>query len=921
MFKDFLVFKTLRVKYKTVIVSVFIISCFSTFVVAQIDTTRITYKNKKSDFQAFFNSIASNSGIRFFYKHKWFDNDTVNQSFTNIPLKKALSIILSGKPYTYELIDDNIIFLPKADAETIYDNIRITETINRDVNTIVIGKSDNSRRHEHAILSGFVLDGKNGAPLIGASIILENTTIGTVTDYDGHYRLQLKPGLYTINYSSIGYEKTKKKIKLIGNGKLNIKLFEESVELNEIAVYSRKVDRNVSQNQMSVIEMDKKALKQMPVITGEKDVLKGITTMPGVKSIGEFGSGINVRGGGEDQNLYLLEGTPLFNTSHVFGLISVINPDAVENVTLYKGHIPPGYGERVSSVMQISLQNNHVESLKAQGGIGIYNSRLLIESPVIDKILSFRIGGRSSYSNWLLKQFNDYYLQNSSAAFHDLFGTINLSLKKDRMSFTGYRSKDQFNYASTIAYGYGNTIGSFKWSHIFGEGLSSSLTTSYSNYLVNKDLINHEIYKKRINSGIQYLSSKANLSYNYIPGHQFDAGFKAIQYSINPGSQTPLNKSLIKEKMLDKEQAMEYACYINDLYNINDFISINAGLRYSFYHYLGPHSVYTYEKNMPKSKHSITDTTFFKRNKIIQKYKGIEPRLSLKIQFSKKNSIKLSYNRNLQYISLLSHTSISTPDDNWKLSDPYLQPIICGQLAAGYYHNFFNNKLETSLEIYYKDLKNMKEYKNNASLNMNPHIETDILNAKGQNYGVECLIRKNFGKFDGWISYTWSRSFVKTSGKTFEESINNNEFYPSSFDKPHDLSVVASYHFNRRVRISGNFSYATGRPVTLPEYEYPLAGNTIIFYSDRNKHRVPPYHRLDISLTIDESLKKNKPWKGRWTFSLLNVYGRKNPYSIFYKKEDPTYVNNYKTFSLYKMYLIGKPFPTVSYSFIFKNKQ
>lgn len=902
-------------KHLQLFVCLFVI--FSFDVQARNDT--ITVSSLASEnLETFLENIAKKTPVQFYYKSGWFDNETTGVTLNNLPLEEALDKIFSGKPFVYEFIGNAIVFLPREDVERIQGNLKNAKNEQGDINTLVIGNPNEAGKYNQVVLSGRITDGKNGEPLLGATVVIENTIEGTITNTEGRYRLNLQPGYYKIAFSSIGFEKTTREIKIISHGKLDIQLFEKTISLDEISVYARKIDRNVSRNQMSIVEIDAKTIKQIPVLTGEKDLLKGLTLMPGVKSVGEFGSGINVRGGGEDQNLYLLEEAPLFNTSHVFGLLSVINPDAVDGITLYKGHIPAGYGERVSSVMKIDLKDNHIDKIQSRGGIGIYNSRLMVQMPLIQNKLSLRIGGRTSYSDWLLKQIDDYYLQNSSASFHDINGTINWNGKKDHIHLSGYSSKDNFSYASALAYGYSNTAGSLKWTHLFNNSISSSLITSYSQYRVNKDEIENEFYKKRIASSINYMSAKLNLSYNPTGNHEIDAGIKAIGYQITPGNQSPLEENtLINEIQLENEQAVEWAGYLNDIYTINKNISVNMGLRYSLYQYLGPKTIYHYQDNEPLSAISIRDTMRHTGNENITAYQGLEPRLSLKVQFTEKNSIKLSYNRNFQYISLLSYTSISTPDDRWKLADPYIEPISANQFAIGYYHNFFDNRLETSVEVYYKDLDNLSEYKNNASLVMNHHIETELIEAKGKNYGIEFYLKKNFGKIDGWLSYTWSRSFRKTNGKTKDEQVNDNKLFPSSYDKPHDLSVIATYHANKRVRLSGNFSFSSGRAVTLPEYQYPSGRNMIIYYSDRNKYRLPPYHRLDLSLSIDESLRKAKKWKGSWTFSLLNVYARKNAYSVFYKKENPTYINDYRWFSLYKMYLIGIPLPTVTYNFIF----
>jgi hypothetical protein len=857
--------------------------------------------------------------VKFYFKQNWFENDTVSINVQNATMAAFIDKLIDGKLFTVQVMNKTmIIFLPKDEVADILGQKREEGQDNSDLITIPIGNPNEVGKYSKVELKGKIVDGKNGDPLIGASIQVENTSIGAITNVKGNFSLTLAAGYHTLLISNMGYEKSEYKVKMISNGKHDFELFDKSLKINEITIFSKRVDKNVNRNQMSLLEIDAKGIKQLPSITGEKDILKTFTMMPGVKSVGEFGSGINVRGGGEDQNLYLIEDAPIFNTSHVFGLLSVINPDAVSSVTLYKGNIPASYGERVSSVMDIRIKDNNCKTISAVGGIGLYNSRLMIEGP-LGKNVTFKIGGRMSYSDWLLKQINNYNLQHSSASFYDFNGLLNWNFKNNSISIFGYTSYDKFRYVSIEAYQYGSQLISANWNHYFKNNLSSALTIAHSNYYDNLDDITPGMTKSRINTEIWYSTAKYNLNFSGFSHHNINAGMQAINYSINPGKKTRLDSiSLITPKTLAKEQADEAAIYINDNYEINEHFSINAGIRYSSYFYLGPQDINQYSSNGPLDTLSITGTKSYKKGSVIQTYHGLEPRVSMKVQFDSTQSVKLSYNRNYQYISLLSYSSISTPSDRWKLSDPFIKPTMADQYAIGYFRNFLDNSIETSIEAYYKKMTHLTEYKNNADLVMNSNIETELIDASGKNYGIELLFKKNKGKLDGWVSYTYSRAYKKTSGRYLSEIINGNKYYPSSYDKPHDLVIVANYHVNRRLRFGGNFTFTSGRSVSLPEYTYTTTdGNQIIYYSDRNKYRLPTYHRLDLSMSYDETLKKKRMWKGSWTLSVLNVYARKNAYSVFYKKETPSEKNDYNMYSLYKLYIIGIPFPTLTYNFIF----
>jgi hypothetical protein len=863
----------------------------------------------------FLNDVEKKNSIVFFYDPEWFEHDSIDLFFNNTPLIEALDRAIKGRSVV-QFQDTCFVFLPNDDIALLNGKRALAEELELGVK--LVGDPAETGKYNKVVIKGTINDGKTGEPLIGSTVNIENTNIACVTNLQGFYSLAAAPGNYKVIVSNVGYERTFQKVKVVSNGVLNIELFEKATKINEIVVYAQKADRNVRSSQMSIVELDSKMIKQLPSMTGEKDIVKSFTMMPGVKSVGEFGAGINVRGGSSDQNLFLLEGSPLFNTSHVFGLISVINPDAVNNVTLYKGHIPSNFGERVSSVMEIQLKDNNTKELRSNGGIGIFNSRLMLEIPVYNENLSVKIGGRTNYSNWILMQMPDYDLRTSKIGFYDLNGSLTWSFYKNRVVAFAYYSSDYFKYTNELDYSYSNTLGSVLWSHYFSTNLNSSLVYSFSKFGMTKDDISTESEQSRLFSDVIYNSLKFNLTSRVTNSQTIDAGSNSMLYNILPGKQTPLNqKSIIPAAELSHDRAIENAIYFNDKWEINNIFSLNAGLRYSVYSKIGPGLVFNYQQGRTKLPVTKTDSIYYGNNSIIQIYNHIEPRVAFKVQVNETSSVKLSYNRNNQYISLISNTSVSSPDDIWKLSDKYVKPIDCSHYALGYYNNFKQNMIETSVEVYYKSLKDLVEYKNGAKLVMNRNIETELIDANGKNYGIELFIKKNAGEIDGWISYTYSRSLKQTIGMYPDEKVNNNQYYPSSFDKPHDITLVGTWHINRRMRLASNFNYSTGRSITLPELKYDFYGQTVLQYSDRNKYRLPAYHRLDLSFSVDESLRIKKKWKGSWTFSILNVYARKNAYSVYYKKETPTADNNYQTFNLYKLYIIGIPLPTFTYNFIF----
>jgi hypothetical protein len=792
---------------------------------------------------------------------------------------------------------------------------------NNDADVVMIGNPNEFGKYAKATIDGKVLDGKTGEPLIGAVVNIEKIKTVTTTDQNGGFTIVAPVGEYEVKLSYVGYEDNLRKIKLLSNGKTSLELFEKSVKINEVVITAERAEFNVTRTQMSVVRLDAKNIKELPVSLGEKDIIKSVSLMPGVQSTGEFGTGFFVRGGSSDQNLILVEDVPLFNSSHVFGLISAINPDGVTGVTLLKAGIPAKYGERASSVMDIRLGGSNSDKVQMKGGIGLLNSRLNLEVPLFKKKATLLLGVRNSYSNWLLHSIPDLDLMNSSAGFYDVNGLFTMNLNpKNKITLFGYYSDDKFSFSKTVHYHYENIMASFRLTHVFNKYLSTSLLLGRSEY--KYDINELDTLKRteayQIKSNTIYQNLKWNFAWIPSDSHSLDIGFNSILYQLNPGELLPYgDASEVASKKIASEKGIETSVYASDNINITPELSTEIGFRYTRFALLGPGNVLVFQPDYPRSQQSIINTIFYGNNKVIKWFNGFEPRVAFRYSINDYSSLKLSYNRINQFINLISNTMVMTPTDVWKLSSPNLKPLTCDQYALGYFRNFNNNSLEASVETYYKSLKNVIEYKDGAKILLNDFLETDLLNATGYNYGIEFYLKKNTGRLTGWASYTFSKTMRRTTSSSGSEQINNNQYYPSPFDKPNNLIIVANYHISRRWRFSGSFTYNTGRPITLPELKYTFDGNQLIYYSDRNKYRLPDYHRLDISITLDESLRLKKKWKGNWTLSIVNLYGRKNAYSVFYKKEAPSEINDYHLYSLYKLYIIGKPLPTLTYNFTF----
>ncbi len=871
-----------------------------------------TQDDNRYDIAEIVEILEQKHSVRIFYEPQWFENETFSLSITRLPAEQAIMNIIRGRPLTLVDIDGYLVILP----------LDITE-VSRDPDTLLLTIGDPSQfgRYNRAILSGRVLDGTTGDPLPGAVVYSENTGTGSPADSEGEFSLTLPTGELMLRLSFVGYEDQYRRINMMGPGSHDFYLFGETRRIDEVTIMARRAEENVSRTQMSVITMDARVLRQLPSGIGDRDILQSVTLMPGIQSTGEFGSGFHVRGGSNDQNLVMLEGMPLFNPSHLFGLVSVVNPDMISSMTMYKGGIPARYGERVSSVMDLRMNPGNIEEFKLIGGIGLINGRLHMELPVIRDVVSFSAGGRSSYSDWLLDRIPADELVNSSAGFYDISGALSIAPDRNSsISLFAYHSDDSFFHGEETHYNYGNTLASLRYNRVLSEKFSLNAAGGISNYdyMVRETGEIAEAESYEMNSSVAYRSIRGSLLWFPDGNHRVEFGMNAISYGINPGTLSPVGSgSQIEPLQIDRELGAELSLFASDEFEITGRLSTEVGLRYTRYLYLGPRQTYIYDETRPRRMEFITDTLSFSRNETVAAYGGLEPRISFRYSIDGSSSVKASYTRNNQYINLVSNTAVITPSDTWKLSDTHLKPLTSDQFAAGYFRNFADNMIETSAELYFRYLSNLTDHREGAEIVMNPNIETDLINVSGYSYGLELYAAKNSGRLTGWISYTLSAARVRSESEFEEDRINDNKWFPSNFDRPNELVINTGYNISRRWRIGATFNYYTGRPLTLPELQFPHGDRQLVYYSDRNKYRLPPYHRLDIHLSRHETLRINKRRSGYWTLSLLNVYGRKNPYSVFYERERAAPGQRASGFNLYKLYIIGRPVPTLTYNFRF----
>ncbi|HEY0769707.1 MAG TPA: TonB-dependent receptor, partial [Sphingobacteriaceae bacterium] len=676
-----------------------------------------------------------------------------------------------------------------------------------------------------ATIAGTVMNASNGEPIVGASIFVEDESNGVATDVSGFYSITLSKGKHTMRITSLGMKATVRQVLINGNGKLNIELEEDVTPLKEVVVESDR-DQKVMGLQMGTEKLDIKTMKQMPSVLGEVDVLKVVLTLPGVQSVGEGSSGVNIRGGATNQNLILYNDAVVYNPSHLFGFFSAFNPDILKSVELYKSGVNAEYGGRLSAVLDVVTKEGNLKKFSASGGISPITGRLMIEGPIKKDRTSFLVSGRSTYSDWLLRRLNKEQFKNSSASFYDVNATVSHKINdKNSVQASVYQSYDEFQLDSDTLYSYGERNGSLKFKHVFNNKLYAIATGSFSRYHYAVSTDENPAEASEMKFSINQLNGKADFSYFQNARQTITAGIQATRYDLSPGSRTPLGEaSNIEQNVLQDEQGLESALYVGENIEITQKLSVYGGLRYSFYQFLGPKDVFTYHSEGTKSVATMVDTLSFGSGKPVATYHGAEPRLSARFLIGKSASLKFSYNRMRQYIQMLSNTTAIAPTDIWKLADKYIRPQVGDQYSLGYYVNLKGGSFEFSSEVYYKTMKDVLDYKNGAQLFLNHHIETDAVSAEGKAYGAEFMIKKPAGKLNGWFSYTYSRTFLRTVSDLQAETVNSGRYYPSNYDKPHAVNFISNYKFNRRFNFSLNCTYSTGRPITIPLAKYEVNG-------------------------------------------------------------------------------------------------
>ena len=843
-------------------------------------------------------------------------DSVITLSQRTITVKAVLDELDTLTSYTFSYSNrlplDTIITFPQTSGKlrTLLDYIRQQQRIEYrvvDHKILFFRRRETGQRPDRVTLSGYLTDAATGERLSGATVYVPELSAGMSTNAYGYYAMSIPPGDYTLRFSFVGYQSENLPMLLEESQTLNIALSTQEVELETVVVRATGTVPSVEEKEISTAHIDIQTIRKMPSLLGEVDVLRSIQLLPGVTSVGGGASGFNVRGGNADQNLVLLDEAPVFSASHLLGIFSVFNPDAIKDVKLYKGGIPARYGGRLSSVLDVRQKEGNTQRFGMRGGIGLIGSRLLIEGPLVKDKSSFMLAGRRSYGDLLYRTLGG---RDATLYFYDLNAKANYEINdRNRLYLSGYLGRDAFGIGDFLGFDWGNRTATLRWNHLFSDKLFSNVTAVYSDYQYRLNFFNSIVgsggESADWNSRITNYHLQTDLTYFLSANSSIDFGASAILYQFDPGRIDIRIGVINAVQQLEHKQAVESAIYATHKKQW-DKLTLQYGLRYSTFLNVGQGNVFRYENNEPSPDNDIIDTISYRTGEVIQWYDGLEPRLSLNYSLNKSTALKASYNRLFQYIQLVSNTTTPTPIDIWTPASQYIRPAVVNQVALGFFHNFRQNTIAFSAEAYYKRFQDLIDFRGGAELILNETLERDLLLGQGRAYGVELMLRKQRGRVSGWVSYTWSRTERQVDG------ISNDAYYPANYDKPHDVSVVLNCQLTKKWSASANFAYATGRPLTAPTGQFTYEGNIVPDYTNRNGARMVNYHRLDLSLNYEPPVRADRRWRNSWSLGIYNVYARRNPYSVFFrpKEEDPTQTE------AVQLSILGF-IPSITYNFTF----
>ena len=875
--------------------------------------------------------LEEKTGHKIYFEDTWLEeNDkTFTVSFNNEHVTSILNDLLSETSLHFVALDGRIILTKNS---IVYDELPnnyfgndnkiansvpkkapkfIEEFTNNSESIIAIGKEKENTTGLSFTLEGVVKNFSKDQVVQDVIVYVKDKNLSVTTDKNGYYRLSLPYGLNIIETKGVGFNSERTKVFVYGDGTFNIEVLEDIEELETVVVNTNK-KQNLKETTVGVTKVNVKEIKTIPMVLGERDVLKVATTMPGVSSAGEGALGYNVRGGKVDQNLVMLDDAVIYNPTHFFGIFTGINPYAIGAVNIYKGSMSVEHGGRLSSVIDISSKKIDLNKFSGEASIGPVTGNILLETPIIEKKTGVLFGMRSTYSDWILRSISSEATKKSEAGFYDGMVKIEHKLSdKGKIQATGYLSNDKFSIASDSVYEYNNKLVSLIWDQALNA--KNKLITSVSNSQYSFNVQNQGDSNNNFDLGFNLSETKIKLkmNYNYNKRNLFQYGIEGKYYKIYPGYIRPLDpNSIVTVKEIASEQAAEGALFVSDIFKVNKKLSLDIGLRYSFFGALGESTQLVYDNSKPRSQETVLESRQYGKNEVIKTYAVPEVRVSARYLFTPDFSAKIAFNNTVQYIHMLSSNTTASPIDTWTLSNLNIEPQTGTQFSVGLFRNFKDDLYELSLEAYYKKMKNVLDFKTGADLLLNETIETETLIGKGKAYGAELLLKKKKGDLNGWLSYSYARTLLKIESPFSSEQINNGSFFPANHDRPHNLNVIANYKLTKRYSFSLSFNYQTGRPITYPVGKYEFSGEEYVLYSDRNKFRMPDYFRLDLGVNIEGNHKIKKLAHSFWNISVYNVLGRNNPYSIYF-------INKTGKVEGRQTSIFSMPIPTISYNLKF----
>ena len=852
-------------------------------------------------------SVEKASKLRFYFQTEKLPDHRHSYVFSDATLEEVMEKILTPTNLGFIRYKDNVVLVPAQIARQQFSvnyyeaREQATRSVEEEASRS-IGNINDLANDGLATLSGTVLD-VTDAPIIGASVSIKNLEIGTITDVDGRFELQVPAGLHYVNVSYVGFEDMNESLRVLSSGELTYQLEKGAINLEEIVVSAKSLEGGVEDAQISITTLNAEAIKETPTFLGEADVVKTLLLNAGVSSVGEGASGFNVRGGDVDQNLILQDNGLLLNSSHALGFFSFFNADFIDEVKLYKAIMPAQYGGRLSSVLDVKTKEGDYEQFKLRAGVGPVTSRLTLEGPIVKDKISIIGGGRASYADWILRQVQDLDVSASSAFFYDANLKISAKLSPGTtLMLSGYSSTDEFTFSDQFGFDYSNQSAQFLLRNTFSNSLISNFSVAYNKYESTRSDFD-PVRGSSLANDVDNFKIKERITFSPTTAFRLDAGFSSILYNVEPGTLEPTETSIIIGRTVEDERGLESALFANMEYDVSENLTISAGLRYSDFRFLGPATVREYsDEDTPREEQVVGETTYSSGD-VIANYNNFEPRFSLRYKVGALSSVKMGYSRTVQYINQIFNSDSPTPVSQWQLSNSFIVPNTSHNYSLGYFRYIKDRRWETNAEIYYRSLDQLFDYKDFATLTANPNIETEILDGIGRTYGFEFTLNKKEGIINGSINYTYSRSERQIEG------INRGDWYPSNFDKPHDLAFVFNYQPNRRNTLTLNFIYSSGRPTTPPagNFEY-VTGLVIPIYANRNAARIPDYHRLDIAYTIGRGYKRDRKFRTSWTLSLYNVYSRRNAFTVFFTQgPQQGAVGN-------KLSILGSVFPSLTFN-------